>query len=292
MKKRTIDHTDNIAPPTKKQKLDSNIFQCMPIDVLRHYIIPPIALDWLYISKEWSKAAFWNLPHDSRVHFTQKSICQAAFRGNTRVVELHLQDTNFKAEYVQEALVTACGYNQPEIVALILKDCRIFAMEFATLVHCSVQNPAVIRVLLADCRIDPSIFGNSWLKQAVANGWIDIIKLLLADDRVDPRDVDDLGDYCDNSFDIAVERGDCSIIELLLGSPIIDPIFYAGYTLLSAMKIRPDHINIAERIYIAEQLITTKTITKIYQKHFIEAKELSRNSNRMIELLNTLQIEE
>jgi hypothetical protein len=61
-------------------------------------------------------------------------------------------------------------------------------------------------------------------------GWIGTIKLLLVDDRVGPRDIDDRGDYCDNSFDIAVERGDCTIIELQLGSLVIDPISYAGYT--------------------------------------------------------------
>jgi hypothetical protein len=52
--------------------------------------------------------AFWNLTCDSRVSFTKESICQAAMMGRTRIVELHLQDTNFKAEYVHDALVEAC----------------------------------------------------------------------------------------------------------------------------------------------------------------------------------------
>jgi hypothetical protein len=290
MKKRTIDHTDNIAPPTKKQKLD--ILQQMPKDILIYHIIPPIALDWLYVSKEWSEVAFWNLTRDSRVSFTKESICQAARMGCTRIVELHLYNTNFKAEYVQAALVEACTHGRHNIAALLLKDFRIDSMKtYAALVHCSVD-PNVIRVLLEYPRIDPSEFGNKWLMHAVGKGWTDIIKLLLADGRVDPRDIDDRGDYHDNSFDIAVEHGDCTIIELLLGSPIIDPIFYAGYTLLSAMKIRPEYVNSAKRIDCAEQLITTRTITKIYRKHLIEAMELSRNSNKMIALLNTLQIEE
>ncbi len=291
MKKRTINHTDNIAPPTKKQKLDSNIFQRMPKDILRYHIVPPIALDWLYISKEWSEVAFWNLTRDSRVHFTKNSICRAVRLGWTRVVELHLQNINFQAEYVHEALVVACVYDQHNIAALLLKDNRIYSMKtFDLLVHhANKQN--VINVLLKDSRIDPSMFGNKWLMRAVENGWIDTIELLLADDRVDPRDIDDRGEYCENSFDKAVARGDCTIIELLLGGPNIDPVFCAGYTLLSAMKGHPDPSNITERIDIVEQLITTKVITKIYRKHFKEAKKLSSN-NKMTELLNTLQIEE
>jgi hypothetical protein len=58
------------------------------------------------------------------------------------------------------------------------------------------------------------------------------------------------------------------------------------------MKIRPEYVNSAKCIDFAEQLITTKTITKIHRKHLIEVMELSRNSYLMIELLNTLQIEE
>jgi hypothetical protein len=115
MKKRTIDHTDNIAP-TKKKKLD--ILQQMPKDILRYHIIPPIALDWLHVSKEWSEVAFWNLTRDSRVPFTEASICQAARMGCTRIVELHLYNTNFKAEYVQAALVQACTHGQHNIAAL------------------------------------------------------------------------------------------------------------------------------------------------------------------------------
>jgi hypothetical protein len=54
------------------------------------------------------------------------------------------------------------------------------------------------------------------------------------------------------------------------------------------MKIRPEYVNSAKCVDFAEQLITTKTITKIYRNHLIEVMKLSRNSNKMIELLNTL----
>jgi hypothetical protein len=41
------------------------------------------------------------------------------------------------------------------------------------------------------------------------------------------------------------------------------------------MKIHTEYVNSAKRIDFAEQLITTKTITKIYGNHLMEAMELS-----------------
>jgi hypothetical protein len=159
-------------------------------------------LHWAYVSKEWSEVAFWNLTCDHCVSLTKESICHAAMMGCTCIVELHLQDTNFKVEYVQDALVEVCTHGQHNIAALLLKDHHIDSMKMYTaLVRHSVA-PHVLRVLLEYPRIDPREFGNKWLIHAVGKGWIDIIKLLLVDDRVDPRDIDNRGDYCDNSFDM------------------------------------------------------------------------------------------
>ena len=92
----------------------------------------------------------------------------------TRLVELHLQDTNFKAEYVQDALVEACTRGRHNIAALLLKDHCIDSMKHAALVRYSVA-PHVLRVLLEYPWIDPCEFGNKWLMHAEEKGWMIVL---------------------------------------------------------------------------------------------------------------------
>ena len=123
-------------------------------------------MHWVHVSEEWSEVAFWYLTCDHRVSLTKESICHAAM-GRTRIVELHLQDTNFKVEYVQDALVEVCTRGRHNIAALLLKDHHVDSMKmYAALVRYSVA-PHVLEVLLEFPRIDPREFGNKWLMHAV-----------------------------------------------------------------------------------------------------------------------------
>jgi hypothetical protein len=87
--------------------------------------------------------------------------------GSTRIVKLHLQDTNFKVEYVQDALVEICTHGRHNIAALLLKDHRIDSMKLYAALVCYSVAPHELRVLLEYPRIDPREFGNKWLMHAV-----------------------------------------------------------------------------------------------------------------------------
>jgi hypothetical protein len=252
---------DEDEPRNKKQKIDLSVFSHLPAEMIVNQIVPFIAYDWLYLSREWHQIARVRLPSDQRIRFTRTSLMAVVARNDIIGVKIHIDSRKLTEKDLCEAFVFACSNSFDEIIDLLLNHPqvdphyhndiainnaiirgdyklvkRFIKGNYMDLTNFSAFMLAVkrghyniVKLLLKPKIIDPSSKDNAAIIEAASSGHFKIVKLLLKDPRVDPSADDNLA-ICN--------AAKCSydIVKLLLKDPRVDPTQHSNLALNSAIE--------------------------------------------------------
>ncbi len=244
----------------KKQKIDLTVFRHLPAEILVHHLVPLIARDWLYVSREWSTVARVSLTSDPRVKFTTGSLMAVVANNDIVGVKTHFKSLQMSATDLCEAFIFACSLGYYQIVDLLLTHPQVdphygsdVAIKNAVIngdyqllkrlvkgkhvdqnsfpaVMLAIKNGHyyILKLLLKDKRIDPSTNDNIAIINSVAYSQYNMVKLLLKDPRVDPS-------AQNNKAICKAARRSYQIAKLLVKDPRVDPSVKSNGALRAAI---------------------------------------------------------
>lgn len=137
----------------------------IPVDVIKHHIIPFGALDWLLISKAIHQVAMHHIVDDERVIARQDAMLkEAVTRQHFKLVERLLEDDRYTSEHTLE-----------EAINTIIID----SDDDGGYKEVGEEDKRLIKLLLSH-KLFATIWPNNILRTAVKKGWIDIVQHILA----------------------------------------------------------------------------------------------------------------
>jgi hypothetical protein len=144
------------------------LYPFITVDVIKHWVIPFGALDWLFISKETHQTAIYNIFDDERVVARHdKLLKDAVVRRNFQLVERLLEDDRYtSSKNLEEAIGIALKDNDDEEV--IEEDPKVR------------EEDKKLAELLISHKLFAAIWPNNILTTAIERGWIEIVQHILA----------------------------------------------------------------------------------------------------------------